>query len=319
MESNETTLVRRGISSLDPVLGRLLMIAQRMRRHAVIALYHRVAPEPNLLYTPLHPDNFDEHCAVLKRSFNVIPLSEMIERHRTGTSLAGYCSITFDEGYRDFLDHALPILEAHGLPATQFVITDCLEKAKAPWDLRLRRVVLCSRDDTHEEAALRSRLNAMPLEERETWLADREREIGPTDTRHALPEMLGWSDLPRLRGGAVEIGSHTVTHSILGEIDPAVATRELADSKRRLDECDGEVRIVAYPKGSFNRATMSAAREAGYRAAVAVGNRAVTSRVDPFGLPRFDVTDRPPGMLRMELGGVVEPIRRLRVALARGR
>jgi peptidoglycan/xylan/chitin deacetylase (PgdA/CDA1 family) len=285
----------------------------------VIALYHRVAPEPNVLYTPLHPRNFDEHCAVLKRSFSVIPLSELIERHRTGRSLAGYCSITFDEGYRDFRDHALPILEAHGLPATQFVITDCLETGRAPWDLRLRRVVLCSGGNAHDESVLLSRLNGMSPEQREIWLANRERTIGETESRHALPEMLSPSDLPRLRAAGVEIGSHTVTHSILGEIDPALASRELAESKRQLDEWNGEVRVAAYPRGSFNRRTMSAARDAGYRAAVAVGNRAVTPRGDPFALPRFDVTDRPPGMLRMELGGVVEPIRRFRIALARGR
>ena len=89
--------------------------------------------------------------------------------------------------------------------------------------------------------------------------------------------------------------------------------RELSASKRRLEELTGEeVSLVAYPNDSFTRSTMEAARHAGYEAGLRTGNRGIGRRSNPFALPRFDVTDRPVGMLRVELGGTVESLRRLR-------
>src|SRR5262245_6063961 len=125
--SRGTSAIRRAIGMVDPLLGRLALIVQRHRDEGVIALYHRVSPEPNLVYEPLHPREFDKHCSLLKRAFDVIPLSELLERHRAGKSLAGFCSITFDDGYLDFREHALPVLQSHGLRATQFLITRCLD------------------------------------------------------------------------------------------------------------------------------------------------------------------------------------------------
>ena len=80
---------------------------RRRRDQGIITLYHRVSPQPNLVYEPLHPDEFDRHCCLLKRHFTVIPLSEMLDLHHHGRSLAGLCSITFDDGYLDFRDQAL--------------------------------------------------------------------------------------------------------------------------------------------------------------------------------------------------------------------
>ena len=48
------TVLRRSVSSSVPLLGPLSLLAQRLRREGAIALYHRVAPEPNRLYQPLH-------------------------------------------------------------------------------------------------------------------------------------------------------------------------------------------------------------------------------------------------------------------------
>jgi peptidoglycan/xylan/chitin deacetylase (PgdA/CDA1 family) len=307
-----TTLARRTISLLDPLLGDLALMAQRHRKEGVIALYHRVAPEPNLLYQTLHPDEFNKHCDLLKRSFSVIPLSELLERHRGGRSLARCCSIAFDDGYLDFRDHAVPILEAHGLPAALFVITDCLETGQAPWNLRLRRVSLGSPGLEATYETLFGSLNGMHPRERETWLGERESELGPTSRLYELPEMLTASDLPGIRSRGVEIGSHTVTHCNLGETDARTARRELVDSKRRLRELGEEISVVSYPSGSFTGSTMNAARDAGYRAGLAVGTRGIGPRSDPMALPRFDVTDRPVGMMRMELAGTVWSLRRLR-------
>ena len=296
------------------------LFAQRLRREGAIAVYHRVAPKPNLLYQPMHPDEFARHCALLKQSFRVIPLSELLERRRTGRSVAGCCSIAFDDGYLDFRDHALPLLEAYDLPAAQFVITDCLETGRAPWNLRLRGLVFRSPETDASYETLFARLNRMAPTERESWLEERERGIAPADSLHEPPDMLRVSDLPAIRSCGVELGSHTVSHCKLGETDARTMRRELSASKGRLEEMTGEeVSMVAYPYGSFTRSTMEAARDAGYDTAFRTGDRGIGRRSDLFALPRFDVTHRPVGTLRVELGGTAGSLRRLRSIPSRAR
>jgi peptidoglycan/xylan/chitin deacetylase (PgdA/CDA1 family) len=302
--------VRQLLGFLDPTVGRLSLTLRRRRDEGVIVLYHRVSREPNLVYEPLHPDEFERHCELLTRWFSVIPLAEMLERQRRGMSLAGLCSITFDDGYLDFRDHALPILQSHELGATLFVITRCVDTGEAPWDLRLRRILLQS-PETGPPEGLFKRLNAMPVAERGRWLDEHEAELGSAGELYDLPRMLTASDLAAMPA-SIEIGSHTASHRVLGGIEPDLTGAELSESLARLRELDHQVSLVAYPRGSTDAAVEEAAQEAGYAAALAVGNRAVDWRSDPFALPRFDVTDRPAEMLRVEIGGVVEPLRRLR-------
>jgi peptidoglycan/xylan/chitin deacetylase (PgdA/CDA1 family) len=304
--------IRRSISSLDPIAGPLALFAQRRRREGVIALYHRIAPTPSGIYPALHPDEFDKHCVVLKRSFNVIPLSELIERRRQDEPLEGCCSIAFDDGYLDFRDYALPILERHALPAAQFVITDCLETGRAPWNLRFRRLLLCSGDANAYDEGIYARLNRMRLGERDAWLEERESRLGEVDPFYAVPEMLRLSDLPGIERHGVELGSHTVSHCDLGETDAEATREELEVSKRRLEKLGHQALFVAYPNNSFTGVTTEIARAAGYEAGFGAGDRGVRSGDDPFRIPRIDVTDRPARMLRLELAGAVGAARRFR-------
>ena len=171
-------------------------------------------------------------------------------------------------------------------------------------------------DASHE--ILFSRLNRMAPTERESWLDEHERAVAPADSLYQPPDMLRISDLPAIRSRGVELGSHTVSHNNLGETKPRTMRRELSASKRRLEELTGEdVSMVAYPNDSFTSSTMAVARHAGYEAGLRTGNRGIGPRSNLFALPRFDVTDRPVGMLRVELGGMVESLRRLRSIFSR--
>jgi peptidoglycan/xylan/chitin deacetylase (PgdA/CDA1 family) len=313
------TLARRAFSLLDPVVGRLALIAQRQRNAGVVVLYHRVAPGRNAIYPPLHPAEFELHCALLKDYFDVVRLSELVERRRAGDSLNRYCAITFDDGYADFRDYALPIAEAHCLPVTQFPITECLETGKPPWDLRLQRVLLCSPWSDLADEGLFARLNRISVAERDEWLAGYEREIEPSGELHELPKMLRSSDLDGLRARGVEIGSHTMSHRRLADVDRLTAQEELAGSRARLGEMlGGQPSFVAYPLGSRTAEVGRLARDAGYDAGLVAGSRRFDHRCDPFAIPRFDVTDRPANMLRLELGGVVPMMRRIRSRVLRG-
>ncbi|GIF16492.1 polysaccharide deacetylase family protein [Actinoplanes teichomyceticus] len=84
------------------------------------------------------------------------------------------------------------------------------------------------------------------------------------------PGNLTWADCRRIRDAGFAFGSHTVTHTRLADQDDTGARREIADSKREIeDELGVEVRDFAAPYGQpavdFTERDVRAAKEAGYR------------------------------------------------------
>jgi peptidoglycan/xylan/chitin deacetylase (PgdA/CDA1 family) len=92
------------------------------RQHVVVLLYHRVNDDMrDTLTTGI--ERFDCHLTWLRRHCRVIRLEDYLDGRVNRKSLRPLVAITFDDGYRDNVRHAAPLLERHGLPATFFVAT----------------------------------------------------------------------------------------------------------------------------------------------------------------------------------------------------
>jgi peptidoglycan/xylan/chitin deacetylase (PgdA/CDA1 family) len=156
--------------------------------------------------------------------------------------------VTFDDAYRS-VEHALPALGRLGIPATVFV---CTEYAESGSPLSIPELA--------EEAA------RLPTE-----LAT-----------------LDWPAVRELGSRGVEVGSHTVTHAHLPTVSDAELTRELQESKQRLEtEVGSPCRFLAYPYGEHDARVREAARKAGYEAAFALPGR--EAPLDPFAFPRVGI------------------------------
>lgn len=120
---------------LDSALGRLGLSSG-------ILMYHRVASEAhdpwNLCVSPGH---FEEQMAFLRRSVDCVALGAL-GRARFWRGRRIRVAVTFDDGYRDNLEHALPILERHRVPATIFVVSGQLGARREFWWDALERCIL---------------------------------------------------------------------------------------------------------------------------------------------------------------------------------
>jgi peptidoglycan/xylan/chitin deacetylase (PgdA/CDA1 family) len=294
------------------LVGRVVMPAfatfPRARRSAPILLYHRVSPQPDPAYDPLPPDWFAAHCSYLRQAFDVVPLREVIERAETGRSLAGICAITFDDGYEDFRTHAYPILRTLNFPATMFLVAESVREGVPPWTYRFNRIVQresVARDFFH-------RLGTMRASSRGDWIGSAERRLGISGE---LPRMLRAPDVASLRAdGLVEWGCHSRTHAFLTGNSEEEIEREVYASRAELQQLVGqELNFFAYPNGLVSPLVQERVRRAGYKAAFAVGQSAVSRRSSLYALPRFDVGTLPIGMFALELTGVIERARRFRI------
>lgn len=178
----------------------------------------------------VRPRDFAQQVACLKRDgWKFVTVSELVDEPRSD---AKRVAITFDDGYRDNLTEALPVLRAHGAKATLYLVAD--RESCRDWPAQ-RRADRAGSDLSREER-----------------LSDAEvREL--------------------VQSGLIELGSHSMNHVDLTQVDDEERARELGGSKTRLEELFGvPVRTFCYPFGLFAPGDPDCLRALGYEAAMTV-------------------------------------------------
>ncbi len=92
-----------------------------------ILLYHSIAPDASPEYRPwcVRPHDFDAHLTLIDElGMHPMTVSDFVDARAAGTLPPQPCLVTFDDGRRDFSEHALPLLEAHQTPSTMYVVTN---------------------------------------------------------------------------------------------------------------------------------------------------------------------------------------------------
>ena len=223
------------------------------------------------------------------------------ERNGSGRALL----LTFDDGYRDFLLEALPVLEATETPCILFVVTDLFEPGRAPFEHRLAALVaaldrvripgvgevqtgsVAEKDRVYRDLYAMWRSHT-PDSRNEALLALAEtNRIAPK----APDEFLSWDELRELdRHPLVTIGSHTRRHPLLTSLATPEAREEIAGSKAILEEELGHsVDCFSYPYGAHSFRLRRAVRDVGFRYAFTTGARRVPRRLRPFAIPRYEI------------------------------
>lgn len=133
-------------------------LLSRFSKTAPILLYHRIA---DVSHDPIQlcvsAENFDKHVSFLKENYEIIPLSDLSKRIAENRLSGNELAITFDDGYKDNLLNAIPILEKYNVPATIFITTGHLgQQASFEWDMEYKeseRAHFLSEDEIRELAS----------------------------------------------------------------------------------------------------------------------------------------------------------------------
>ncbi len=291
---------------LTRCLASVLGMAGAGRRLCILT-YHRVLASPD----PLRPSEpsaaqFDAQLAALRASFNVLRLDEAADRLQQGRLPARAVSITFDDGYRDNHDVALPILQRHGVPATFYVATGYLAGGTMFNDIVIEAV-------RHATGEVDSSITggALPLPDTRARLhaigrllsyiktlepAERARRAIEIAARLGAPPsdrvMMTPDEVRTIASCGMEIGAHTVRHPILRSLQADAARAEIADSRRELAAIIGRpVTGFAYPNGrpgiDYASEHVEMVREAGFSYAVSTRWSSVWPGMPVHELPRI--------------------------------
>ena len=267
---------------------------------------------------PGEPDaaSFDCICAWVAEWFQVLSLEVAVDRLKRGDLPARAMVITFDDGYADNHEVALPILQRHGLTATFYVATGFLDGGRMWNDTVIEAVRACQQPaldvaqlgidgltslpldgDAQRQAAIRALLDKLkyrPVDERLQLVGRLVEAVGAP-----LPGgvMMRSDQVKALRQAGMTVGAHTVSHPILLKLSAEQARREIDQSRQHLEAILGEpVRHFAYPNGVPGRdmsdATAGIVKDLGFDSAVTTAWGAAGLGADCFQLPRFTPWDR---------------------------
>lgn len=298
-------MMRRAFAVMSP--------AGRRARLSVV-VFHRVHAEGDPLL-PDEPDarRFDDVCRWLKTWFCVLPLDQAARQLRLGTLPERALSITFDDGYADNHDVALPILQRHGLTATFFIATGFLDGGCMFNDHVIEAVRHTRREVVDPVGGAQEPLSLRTLQDRRAaiprllhalkYLPPAQRQAAVARLGEALgvpppcAPMMRSHQVRALRRAGMQIGAHTVTHPILAGLDRAIVVQEIEDSRRTLQHLTGApVTTFAYPNGrpgtDYSPQNVEIVRQLGFTAAVTTAWGSARADSDPFQIPRFTPWDR---------------------------
>jgi peptidoglycan/xylan/chitin deacetylase (PgdA/CDA1 family) len=294
----------------------------------IILKFERVRPPRSGLFQPLKsqeiaPDRLDRVLRRLRRwNYDIIPIGEIAGRLlRPGARPRRFACLTFDIGYRDFLDHAWPILKQHNAPATLYVPANFADQLGELWWLALEAIIahndrvglfIADRElrldcrtvtDKNEAFAFLSEtLGAMTPAECSTAIRDLCRRYGVDLSAISARELLSWPEIARLAADPLlTIGSASLTYPVLSRLDRQQSERELRMGRAVAEGAVGKsVLHLAYPHGTggtFGRREMMLASELGFASAVTAEPGVVKpGDVEMMALPRISWDGRRPSL-----------------------
>jgi peptidoglycan/xylan/chitin deacetylase (PgdA/CDA1 family) len=279
--------------------------ARFARGALTIITFHRVLPLDRLRLYPLPglvvtPEQLELVLSELARFFQIGSVIEGFRAWRKGESSARpRLALSFDDGALDNFEHARPVLDKLGLRATFYVPVQHVEERRPLWHDRLGFALLRAAaavrqaqgvdfdallspfgasvqafaailpdDAVRIAAAGVTQAKRLPFEQRRRAIERLEAALGG-DQVPAFAAMMSWDQVRQLHRSGHEIGSHSLSHSLLPELPDAGVKQEVEASRRKLSNAiDGDVPSFCYPNGSYDARVVGAVSVAGYECAV---------------------------------------------------
>lgn len=232
------------------------------------------------------PAEFSDQMEWVARKYTAVSLEDVAAAALGADLPARAVLVTFDDGYQDNLDNALPVLRRIGLPAALFLATDHVGSGEPFWwdrtaeffwrhagaevELPILGHTTWESDGAQSLAARWiARAKLLPDDERRAAVAAVTAAAGSDEAPQGL--VMNWYGAREMAAHGVAIGGHTQTHPILTRVPIETAREEISQSKADVEREIGAPAIgFAYPNGGtsdFDDAVVAAVEDAGYRIA----------------------------------------------------
>jgi peptidoglycan/xylan/chitin deacetylase (PgdA/CDA1 family) len=277
--------------------------ARRMASHResgvlTVLNLHRVSPDENPFSPPMKPEVFDDLLRFLTRECCVCSFGEAEELARRGYRDKPIVVLSFDDGYRDFIEHAMPLLASYGIRANQNVIVTSAETGRPPWIMLLGDFLLSAPPSLLRElrvpglelelpgsdrvararfaAKLSRHLKMRPRAERAPLMRPIEALMDRLGPFPATPMMT----IQELRdiSWIHDLGAHSCSHDSMGVETDAFFREDVAHCRRFFEEkLTLSLSTYAFPNGSHTPSQIEYLRANGIRRVLLVEEKLCSS------------------------------------------
>ncbi|MBG8553477.1 polysaccharide deacetylase family protein [Hymenobacter guriensis] len=276
-------------------------------------LFHRVNPVRDSLWDPMDVALFDKTIKYITDKYSVRTIEDVVVNGYGQKGKKPIATISFDDGYKDNIEYAAPILTKYSCPASFYVVTSSIDNNYPTWTYVLEYLFQHTNKLTInlEHAALprgmwvskwankaervsyvkklKPFLKKLTHVQREEILSVIEGSFNDVE----IPQlMMNWDDIRQLQAAGFVIGSHSHTHPMLGTIaDRTIVENELEVSAGKIQKAVGEFPLtISYPIGSYTQETIELSKKAGYKLGLAVHQKFYdTNKDDIFAIPRTEL------------------------------
>ncbi len=304
-------------------IGLPRLILSLKKPQAIILLYHGVSSQKgsgifNYRKKFISPSAFEQHLIYLKKNFDVVSLTELVETVATKKPFSrSLVAITFDDGYKNNFTEAYPILKKENVPATFFITTNFIEKnIPLPVDqieyaintTEQKNITLEQKGgkehftlDTiknrlEADKTIRSKIKRLPPQQVDMIIDELIRKTGKNLADNLIGsgyEPMSWPDIQEMETNGMTFAAHTVSHPVLSNLSEEEARKEIQNSTATVKRnTKNPLRIFAYPNGGSNDFTPTTYRilkENTYEAALTTIPGTAEHTKNLFCLPRYTI------------------------------
>jgi peptidoglycan/xylan/chitin deacetylase (PgdA/CDA1 family) len=293
-----------------------------LRKRIVVLTYHRVLPPQRLGQSfsahaiVVSPEVFARHMACVSRWLHPLTQEQFIAHSAPGaTPPPRSCLVTFDDGWYDNHEYALPVLRQFEVPMTLFVATNYIGSNDCFWQERLASLLFAARSQpqarellaelgaaalsTMNDAAARHAVLSVVARVKNDKkdaqaLIARLAAIAPSgQAAQNEDRFLTLAQLQELQqSGWISIGSHAMSHARLNLQADERIVEELAGSRDTIARwLDRTPLTLAYPNGDYDQRVIDAAAAAGYRASFTTDRGHFRPGDNPHTVKRINMHD----------------------------
>lgn len=298
MKQLRNNVIRAGLGALY-FSGAHHLLRPLLSGVGAIFMLHHVRPAREAAFQPnrhleVTPEFLRTTLTHLRsREIDIISMDELHERLVQGRFARPFAAFTLDDGYRDNLDYALPVLREFDAPLTVYVTSDFAEGTGRLWWTALETAIAKAEHIDVQIGNSALRLDATTPAAKQAafdrlhdWLRalpgehDLKREIEALCARYGVDMAvlcrglcLTWDEVKTFAADPlVTIGAHSVSHCNLARQSEEIAAQEMAVSRARIEQAlERPVLHFAYPYGNREAAgerEFALAAAAGFKTAV---------------------------------------------------
>jgi peptidoglycan/xylan/chitin deacetylase (PgdA/CDA1 family) len=279
----------------------LALLGRRARQRALLVLsLHSVSDRNNPFWPSMHPHTFEALVRFLARNCTVTTFSRVADAE--DGSGRPVVILSFDDGYLDFVEHAMPILARYELPANHNLIGECVETGEPPWIVQVcdqlssvslsrlqsvaipngRQRLMTGAGSSRERfgAQLTNYLKSLPRPDREAIWSEMVRALGEIEVKEPT-RMMGRAEIRAAISAGHEIGMHSYSHESMELVDDREFVDDLCRARAIVADLGGAPSIYAFPNGSYRSNQIGILRRHGVEHVLLMGERpsAISARV----------------------------------------